>query len=124
MLERITPPLIDTETLLNLPSIEDASMLGYEAMALIRLFVSDIPFSLYVSGSDGDDQLFGLVTTPKQNHLGLFYLSGLEMARTLMNVPLERDITYVAEDIRDISYRHSMKYPSSNPGWWHMNNVI
>ena len=114
---RQLPPLINKESLLDLPTIDDAGILGYEAMALIRLFVTDIPFSLYVTGSDGDDELYGLLTTPKQNRLGLFSLSALELAREEMGVPILCDWAYVSDEIRDIAYRHSVQYPTSNP-WW------
>ena len=57
------PPLIDPDTLRNLPGIEDAGMLGFEAMAFVRLYVPRAAYSLYVSGSDGENQLYGLLTT-------------------------------------------------------------
>ncbi len=117
MPERIVSPLINKQTLLDLPSIDDAGMLGYEAMGLIRLFVPDTSFSLHVTGSDGDDQLYGLLATSRQLRLGLFYLSGLMYARNVMEIPVVRDDAYMPEDIRVIAYRHSVRYPSSNPPW-------
>ena len=114
---RRLPPLIDKESLLDLPTIDDAGVLGYEAMALVRLYVTDIPFTLYVTGSDGDDELYGLLTTSKQNHLGLFYRSSLELVRDEMGIPVVRDMAYQQDEIRDIAYRHSVQYPESDP-WW------
>jgi hypothetical protein len=101
-----TPPLITTETLTNLPSLEDAGMLGFEAMAFVRLYLPTTGYSLYVSGSDGENKLYGLLTTSEQQRLGLFYLSGYEWARRVLGIPIIRDEQFVEGELREIAYRH------------------
>ena len=101
-----TPPLIDPDTLRNLPSVDDAGMLGFEAMAFVRLFVPQTRYSLYVSGSDGENKLYGLLTTTKLQRLGLFYLSGYEWARRVLEIPIQRDMGFISGELREIAYRH------------------
>lgn len=101
-----TPPLIDPDTLRNLPCIEDAGMLGFEAMAFIRLYVPPTSYSLYVSGSDGENKLYGLLTTAKLQRLGLFTLSGYEWARQVLGIPIQRDKGFTSGELREIAYLH------------------
>ena len=100
------PPLIDPNTLRNLPHIDDAGMLGFEAMAFVRLFVPKRSFALYVSGSDGENKLYGLLTTRRMQRLGLFYLSGYEWARRVLEIPIQRDMGFTSGELREIAYRH------------------
>lgn len=105
-----TPPLITTETLRNLPSLEDAGMLGFEAMALVRLYLPQTRYSLFVSGSDGENKLYGLLTTTEQQRLGLFYLSGYEWARRILGIPIVEDRGFKPAELREIAYRHYSKF--------------
>jgi hypothetical protein len=100
------PPLIDPDTVRNLPSLEDAGMLGFEAMAFVRLFVPKTRYSIYVSGSDGENKLYGLITTTRTQHLGLFHLSGYEWARRVLGIPIQRDEGFIQGELREIAYHH------------------
>ena len=101
-----SPPLIDPDTLRNLPSIEDVGMLGFEAMAFVRLYVPKNNYALYVSGADGENKLYGLLTTAKIQRLGLFYLSGYEWARHVLGIPIQRDEGFISGELCEIAYRH------------------
>ena len=100
------PPLIDPDTLRNLPGIEDAGMLGFEAMAFVRLYVPRATYSLCVSGSDGENKLYGLLTTKDTQRLGLFCLSGYEWARRVLGIPIQRDEGFTQGELREIAYQH------------------
>ena len=100
------PPLIDPNTLRNLPCIEDVGMLGFEAMAFVRLFVPRAAYCLYVSGADGENKLYGLLTTKETQRLGLFCLSGYEWARRVLGIPIQRDMGFTQGELREIAYRH------------------
>jgi hypothetical protein len=101
-----TPPLIDETTMKNLPSLEDAGMLGTEAMAFVRLYVPQTGYALYVSGSDGENKLYGLLTTSETQRLGQFYLSGYEWARRVLGISIVRDEAFTSGELREIAYRH------------------
>ena len=100
------PPLIDSDTLRNLPGIKDAGMLGFEAMAFVRLYVPRAAYSLYVSGSDGENKLYGLLTTKETQRLGLFCSSGYEWARHVLGIPIQRDMGFTQGELREIAYQH------------------
>lgn len=104
------PPLIAHQKLQDLPSISDAGMLGFEAMALLRLHVPHTLYSLYVSGSDGENKLYGLLTTKDTQRLGLFYLSGYEWARRVLGIPIVEDNGFTETELRDIAYRHYSRF--------------
>jgi hypothetical protein len=99
-------PLIDEDILLNLPALEDAGMLGFEAMAFVRLHVPNAEYALYVSGADGKDTLFGLLNTPQNQRLGFFYLSEYEWARRVLGIPIQRDEVFTQGELREIAYFH------------------
>jgi hypothetical protein len=99
-------PLIDPQKMKDLPSIDDAGMLGFEAMGLIRLYLPQTEYSLYVSGSDGENKLYGLLTTTQTQRLGVFYLSGYEWARRTLGIPIVEDKGFTPTELRDIAYRH------------------
>ncbi len=82
-------------------------------MALIRLYVPKTVFSLYISGSDGENKLYGLLTTRKRQRLGLFYLSGYEWARRVLEIPIVEDTAFKPDEMRDIAYRHYSKFLKS-----------
>ena len=100
------PPLIDSDTLRNLPGIEDVGMLGFGAMAFVRLYVPQTTYSLYVSGADGENKLYGLLTTNDTQRLGLFCLSGYEWARRVLGIPIQRDKGFIQGEIQEIAYQH------------------
>ena len=81
-------------------------MLGFEAMAFVRLYVPKCNYALYISGSDGENKLYGLLTTTKTQRLGLFYLSGYEWARRILEIPIQRDMGFTSGELREIAYRH------------------
>ena len=118
MIERARQPspLIDQDTLLKLPALEDAGMLGFEAMAFVRLFVPNAEYALYVSGADGRDTLFGLLNTAQTQQLGFFYLSEYEWARQVLGIPIQRDMGFTQGELRKIAYRHYSTFLKDLPG--------
>lgn len=100
----------------NLPSINDAGMLGSEAMAFVRLYVPKTGYSLYVSGSDGENKLYGLLTTRETQRLGMFYLSGYEWARRVLGISILRDEGFKSDELREIAYEHYSTFLKSLHG--------
>ena len=88
----IYTPLVSSEALQGLPDIKNVASLGLDAVARIKLFAHEVPFTAYLCSFDGDDTCYGLtIATPSAIRLGELYLSGLDAADMIWDAQIEQD---------------------------------
>jgi hypothetical protein len=78
------------DQLLPLTPLRDAEGLGVRAMAHVKLYSPDAPFTAYLAGFDGADTFWGLICAG-EIYLGRLYLSGLTVAWQVWGIPIQHD---------------------------------
>lgn len=109
MSEHLKPPsgdnLLDLEGREKLPPLYSGEELGLMALALVKFFTPDSNWTWYASEFDGNDILFGLVSG-FEVELGYFSLSELQSVEGPLGLPIERDLHFKPQTLRDLKEKH------------------
>ena len=109
MNESLKPPtgdnLLDPGSREKLPPLYSGEELGLMAIALVKFFTPDSNWTWYASEFDGEDTFFGLVNG-YEIELGYFSLSELESVRGPFGLPIERDLHFVPQTLKEINEMH------------------
>ena len=97
--------LLDPESREKLPALYSGENLGLMAVAIVKFFSPDSGWIWYASEFDGDDTFFGLVDG-YETELGYFSLSELESVRGPFGLPIERDLRFVPQTLKEINEMH------------------
>lgn len=87
------------------PKLYDNEDLGLDAPALAKYFTPDSHWTWYASEFDGEDIFFGLVVG-FEIELGYFSLSELAQVRGSLDLPVERDLHYEPQSLRELRDYH------------------
>ena len=90
----------------QLPPLYSGEELGLMAQALVKFFTPDSNWTWYASEFDGDSEFFGLVSG-LDVELGYFLLSELKSVRGPMGLPIERDIHFKPQTLKDLKEKHT-----------------
>ena len=92
-----------------LPPLYSQELKGMEAVAPVKYFTPDSSWSWYASEFDGEDLMFGMVSG-YEVELGYFRLSELESVRGPLQLPIERDLYFQAQTLKDLqAYERRLK---------------
>jgi hypothetical protein len=97
--------LLDDESKAKLPELYSGEEKGLDALAQVKFFTPDSNWTWYVSEFDGEDIMFGLVSG-FELELGYFSLKELKEARGPWGLPIERDLHYDPQTLRDLMKKH------------------
>jgi hypothetical protein len=101
--------LVSGEVRAVLPPLYSQEQKELEAIAPVKFFTPDSSWSWYATEFDGDDLFFGLVSG-YEVELGYFVLSELESVRGGLGLPIERDVYYHPQTLKDIqAYERQLK---------------
>jgi hypothetical protein len=89
----------------KLPPLYSSEELGLMAQALVKFFTPDSNWTWYASEFDGDDIFFGLVSGFAVE-LGYFSLSELQAVKGPLGLPIERDLHFKPQTIKDLKEKH------------------
>lgn len=84
-----------------LPKLYANEEIGLEARAAVKYFTPDSNWTWYASEFDGNDIFFGLVIG-FEAEFGYFSLSELREARGPMGLPIERDLHFEPQPLREL----------------------
>lgn len=84
-----------------LPPLYSQEAQGLAAIAPVRYFTPDSSWTWYPTEFDGEDVFFGLVSG-FEVELGYFTLSELESVRGGLGLPIERDLYYSPQTLREL----------------------
>ena len=105
----IEPPvgknLLDEESRARLPELYSGEELGLDAQAQVKFFTPDNSWTWYASEFDDDDTLFGLVIG-FEIEFGYFSLSELQEVRGPWGLPIERDLHFEPQTLRELKEMH------------------
>lgn len=93
----------------KLPPLYSGEELGLMAMALIKFFTPDSNWTWYASEFDGEDIFFGLVSG-FAIELGYFSLSELQSVKGPLGLPIERDIYFKPQTLKDLKEKHEREH--------------
>ena len=109
MNESLKPPtgdnLLDPESREKLPALYSGENLGLMAVAIVKFFSPDSGWTWYASEFDGEDTFFGLVDG-YEIESGYFSLSELESVRGPLGLPIERDLDFVPQTLKELNEMH------------------
>ena len=97
--------LLNRESRKKLPELYSGEELGLDALAQVKFFTPDSNWTWYASEFDGEDIMFGLVSG-FELELGYFSLNELKEARGPWGLPIERDLHYDPQTLRDLMKKH------------------
>jgi hypothetical protein len=97
--------LLDAESREKLPPLYSGEELGLMAMAIVKFFTPDAGWSWFASEFDGEDIFFGLVSG-LETELGHFSLSELQSVRGPLGLPIERDLYFEPQTLKDLMEKH------------------
>ena len=89
----------------KLPKLYESEDQGLDAQAQVKFFTPDSNWTWYASEFDGDDLLFGLVVG-REIELGYFSLSELESAKGASGLPIERDLHFKPQTLKELMEFH------------------
>jgi hypothetical protein len=89
----------------QLPELYTNEEIGLDAFAPVKYFTPDSNWTWYPSEFDGDDLLFGLVIG-FEIELGYFSLRELQQVRGPFGLPIERDLHYKPNSLRELRDHH------------------
>lgn len=89
----------------QLPDLYENEEYGLDAKALVKFFTPDSNWTWYASEFDKEDIFFGLVSG-LEVELGYFSLSELERARGPWGLPIERDLHFHPETLKELMDKH------------------
>lgn len=97
--------LLDKASQENLPPLYSEEEKGLDALAQVKFFTPDSNWTWYASEFDGEDMFFGLVIG-FEIELGYFSLKELKEARGPLGLPIERDLYYDPQTLRELMKIH------------------
>ena len=97
--------LMTDEIRQKLPELYANEEIGLDAIAPVKYFTPDSNWTWYASEFDGKDIFFGLVSG-FEVELGLFSLSELQSMSGPMRLPIERDLHYQPQTLRELKEMH------------------
>lgn len=97
--------LLPAEIRAQLPKLYENEEYGLDAKAMVKFFTPDSNWTWYASEFDGEDILFGLVSG-LEVELGYFSLSELESVRGPLGLPIERDLYYAPQTLKNLMAFH------------------
>ena len=97
--------LLPQEIKEQLPKLYENEEYGLEAKALVKFFTPDSNWFWYASEFDGKDVFFGVVSGFAVE-LGYFSLSELEGVRGPLGLPIERDLYFEPETLKELMKMH------------------
>ena len=89
----------------QLPGLYENEEYGLEAKVLVKFFTPDSNWTWYASEFDGDDIFFGMVSGFAVE-LGYFSLAELDAVRGPLGLPIERDIFFVPQTLKELLELH------------------
>lgn len=89
----------------QLPELYTNEEIGLDALAPVKYFTPDAGWTWYASEFDGGDLFFGLVIG-FEIELGYFSLRELQQARGPFGLPIERDLYYEPQTLRELQEYH------------------
>lgn len=97
--------LLDAESRARFPELYSGEEKGLDALAQVKFFTPDSTWSWYASEFDGEDVFFGLVDG-FELELGYFSLGELQEARGPWGLPIERDLYFEPQTLRELMDMH------------------
>ena len=97
--------LLDQASREKLPPLYSGEEQGLDALAQVKFFTPDAQWSWFASEYDGNDILFGLVVG-LEIELGYFSLSELQSVRGPLGLPIERDLHFEPQSLRELRDQH------------------
>lgn len=97
--------LLPDEIKVQLPNLYENEEYGLEAKAMVKFFTPDSNWTWYASEFDGEDIFFGLVSG-FEVELGYFSLSELKSIKGPLGLPIERDLYYVPNTLKELMEEH------------------
>ncbi len=98
--------LLDGISRAALPDLYSGEEQGMEAIAPVKFFTPDSGWAWYASEYDGEDTFFGLVSG-LEVELGYFSVTELESVRGPLGLPIERDLYYQPQSLRELKDYHT-----------------
>ncbi len=98
--------LMNDEIREMLPPLYSGEEKGLDAEAVVKYFTPDANWRWYASEFDGEDLFFGLVSG-MEVELGYFSLKELQDVRGPMGLPIERDLHFEPQSLRDLMGKQS-----------------
>ncbi len=98
--------LLDGISRAALPDLYSGEEKGMEAVAPVKFFTPDSGWTWYASEYDGEDTFFGLVSG-LEVELGYFSVTELESVRGPLGLPIERDLYYQPQSLRELKDYHT-----------------
>lgn len=100
-----TMELLDIESRAVLPDLYSGEHSGLDTIAPVKFFTPDANWTWYASEYDGEDTFFGLVSG-FELELGYFSLTELDGVRGALGLPVERDLYFTPQPLRDLQRYH------------------
>lgn len=101
--------LLDGQSRAALIDLYQNEAIGLDAVAPLKFFTPDSNWTWYPTEHDGEDLFFGLVSG-FEVELGYFSLSELENVRGPLGLPIERDLYYAPQTLRELqNYERQLK---------------
>ncbi|MFC1996637.1 DUF2958 domain-containing protein [Chloroflexota bacterium] len=97
--------LLDQESREKLRPLYSGEEKGLDALAVVKFFTPDSSWTWYGSEFDGDDIFFGLVSGLALE-FGYFSLSELMSVRGPWGLPIERDLYFKPQTLRELRDKH------------------
>jgi hypothetical protein len=97
--------LLDEKTREKLPELYSQEEKGLDAIAQVKFFTPDSSWSWFATEFDGEDLFFGLVVG-LETELGYWSLKELEEVRGPMELPIERDLYFEPQSLRELMEKH------------------
>jgi len=94
--------LLTKEIRKKLPLLYAQEIKGGDAIAYVKFFTPDSSWTWYATEFDGKDTFFGLVDG-HEKELGYFMLSELQSARGPLGLPIERDLYWKPQMLKEIA---------------------
>ena len=102
--------LMTSELEARLPTLMSTDGQGSDALVQVKYFTPDSSWSWFVLEYDPDQRIFfGWVidaNAPQFAELGSFSLDELEAARGPLSLPIERDLYFQPQPLREVKARH------------------
>jgi hypothetical protein len=100
--------LLTKELRRKLPPLYSGEEKGLQALALVKFFTPNGRWTWYASEFDGKNAFFGLVVG-FEPELGYFSLSELQQIRSVLGLPVERDLNYTPKTLGELLEQHRPK---------------
>jgi hypothetical protein len=100
--------LLDPSSREKLPELYSKEDRGLDALALVKFFTPDSSWTWFASEFDGEDIFYGLVVG-LEVEFGYFSLKELQSVRGPWGLPIERDLYFEPETLRELFQKHKQE---------------